>query len=139
MQTSIDFVEALKTKTGAGSDYALAKTLGVTRQAVSNYRTGAKTFSDEIALKAASLLEIEPGIILAAVHAERAKTEAEKSAWKMMFERLGGVAAMVACGIMLSGFYPAESRASTESSTISNASPIYTLHEVKTPLMLGST
>lgn len=121
MKTTPEFLDALKAKLGVGSDYALAKILEVTRAQLSRYRNGHDHFSDQMALKVASLLDVEAGLIVAACHAERAKTDAEKTLWRGMFERLGGVAAMVACGIMLSGFYPTESRASTDVSPRADA------------------
>lgn len=101
MNTTIDFLEALKAKTGLSSDYALAKKLKITRAAVSKYRQKRTTFDDSTALTAAEILEVEPATVLAAVHAERAKTEAEKSAWKSIYERLGGIAASVMVATLL--------------------------------------
>lgn len=90
MTTSTELLNALKAKLGVASDYALAQKLGLTRGAISHYQTGRRVFDDETALKAASILEIDPALVLAMVHAERATTDKEKSAWFSIFERLGG-------------------------------------------------
>ena len=101
MTQTIQLLNSLKAKTGAASDYALAKKLDMTRSAISNYQNGRRILDDETAVKVASMLEIDPSIVLASIHIERAKTEAEKRTWIDIFERLGGVAATVLFGIML--------------------------------------
>jgi len=103
MKSTKQFLNAVKAKTGAASDYALAKELDTSKQNISNYLGKDRPMSDDIALKVASILEIDPYIVLAAVHAEHAKTEAEKSAWNTLFERLGGVAASVVIATTLFG------------------------------------
>jgi len=125
MKTTVEFLDALKAKTGAPSDYALAPILGVTRSAVSRYRNEKDYFSDEMALKVASILEIEPFIVLAAVHAERAKTEPEKAAWKSMFERLGGMAAAVVLGIAMQSPTPSQAAPVLDSSASNFPNSVY--------------
>lgn len=95
MKTTIEFLDAVKAKTGAPSDYAAAKLLGITRSQVSKYRTGQDYIGDKTAITIAKILNTDPGIIVSAVHAERAKDEAEKAVWKDIFERLGGLAASI--------------------------------------------
>ena len=101
MNTTIEFLDALKAKTGAGSDYQLHKILGVTRSGISSYRCGRSYFDDEVCLKVASILEISPALVFAAVHAERAKSEPEKAVWKSIFEKLGGLAASIALAAII--------------------------------------
>lgn len=101
MNTSNSYLDAVKTKLGLVSDYQLAKFLGCGHARISNYRSGYSKFDDEMAVKAASILEIDPMIVIAAVNAERAKNEETKAIWKALFERLGGVAAtlLIASGL----------------------------------------
>lgn len=101
MQTTSDFLDAVKAKRGLASDYALAKLLGITTSGVSAYRTKRTFLGDSQAIHVAELLEMDPAIILAAVHAERAKTEPEKAVWRHVFEKLGGLAACALLGIAL--------------------------------------
>lgn len=101
MNTSIQFLDAVKAKHGGISDYALAKLLSVSQPTVSRYRSKKGTLDDLVCFRVAELLELEPAAVLAAVHAERAKTEKEKTAWKLIYERLGGVAASVALAVLL--------------------------------------
>lgn len=102
MQTTNEYLDAVKAKTGAASDYALAKILNVTHSRISNYRTGYSKMDDYLALQVAQILEIEPFIVMASIHAERAKTEPEKNAWKAALEKFGGMAAAVVLGISVS-------------------------------------
>lgn len=99
MQTTIEFLDALKAKHGGISDYAIAPMLGITRGAVSKYRVGKDYLGDSTAIRVAELLEIDPAIVIASVHAERSKSEKEKAVWREILEKLGGVAASVVIGI----------------------------------------
>lgn len=111
LNTSIEFLDAVKIKHGIVSDYRLAKILNVSQPCVSRYRLKQSTLDDAICIKVAKLLEVEPATILAAVHAERAKTEAEKSAWKLIYEKLGGIAASLLIGTLLYSSAPTPSQA----------------------------
>jgi plasmid maintenance system antidote protein VapI len=102
MKNSIDILNAVKAKTGAASDYALAKTLHTSTTVISNYMTKNRVLSDDIAVRAATVLEIDASIVLALVHVENAKSDTEKRAWIDLLERLGGVAAALVLGIGLS-------------------------------------
>lgn len=119
MKTTIDFVRALKARYGLGSDYAVHKFLGVSKQSVSNWRNGNNFFDDATAIRVAGLLEIEPAYVLACVHQERAKSDAERAAWSSIIERFGGLAASVALGVALGGApAPAQATASTPGGTV---------------------
>ena len=95
MKTTIEFLDELKARNGGASDYSIAKILGITHQMVSKYRLGKDCLGDSTAIRVAELLEIEPAIIIASVHAERAKSDQEKAVWREILEKLGGVAAGV--------------------------------------------
>lgn len=99
MKTTIEFLDALKARLGGVSDYAIAKKLGFTCGAVSIWRNGKGFFDDSTSIHVAKLLEINPAIIISAVHAERAKSDQEKAVWRDIFEKLGGLAASVVIGV----------------------------------------
>ncbi|MGZ3319664.1 MAG: helix-turn-helix domain-containing protein [Xanthobacteraceae bacterium] len=84
---TIDLLEAVKVRRGVSSDYALAKVLGVTQQAVSSYRSGNSKISDDVALTVAEILHLEPMHVIALANAERAKTEAQKARWLDIVEK----------------------------------------------------
>ncbi len=108
MNTTIEFLDAVKSKTGTASDYAVANVLGVTRAAVSKWRNGHDFLGVDSAIKVAKILEIDSGIVIAAVHAERAKSDQEKAVWTSIFEKLGGLAAGVIVGLALSAPTPSQ-------------------------------
>lgn len=66
-----DFLNDIQAAYGLTSDYQLAKKLGVTPQAVYSYRSGRTFFNDEVSLKVAHLLELDPLIVLACANADR--------------------------------------------------------------------
>lgn len=98
MNTTNEFLDAVKAKHGLASDYALCKKLGVSSSRIGNYRTNRSVFDDLMAVKVAEALEIEPLYVIASVHAERAKKDGEKKVWTDILEKLGGIAASVVIG-----------------------------------------
>lgn len=106
MKTTIDFLNAVKASQGLTSDYQLAKFLGVTASSISLSMSGRTYLGDEMALKVAEVLKIDPAQIVASVHYERAKKAEEKAVWKGILERLGGIAASVFIGLALWYFAP---------------------------------
>ncbi len=108
MNTTLELLDAVKVRHSLPSDYKLAKVMGVTHSCISNYRSGRSTLDDSMVLKVADLLESDPAMILATVHAERAKRPEEKAVWQSIMERLGGAAACALLGVALSAPAPAE-------------------------------
>lgn len=90
-----DYLDAIKARHGLPSDYAASKLLGVTRSAVSRYRNGQDSFSDDVAIRAADLLDIDPGELLIQSHLERATDERQRAAWMAALQRHAGHAAGV--------------------------------------------
>lgn len=84
---TIEYLDAVKSRSGITSDYALAKVLGVTQAAVSNYRVGRSRIDDDVALTIAQLLGINPLIVIAAANAERAKTPEQRARWSGVMEK----------------------------------------------------
>lgn len=78
---TIEYLKAVKAKTGISSDYALAARLGITRSAVSKLQAGGVTLSDDVALSVAQILGIEPIEVIASANAERAKTPEMRARW----------------------------------------------------------
>ncbi len=94
-KTTNEFLDAISAKAGGASDYRLAQLLGCSKQIISSYRHKGVAFGDEIAIRAAGILGLDPAYVVMCVHRERAKTEAEKALWASMLERLGGLAASI--------------------------------------------
>lgn len=103
---TIDYIDALRAKHGLPSDYAAAAMLGISRQQISNYRTGRNTMDNKTAFKLAAALDLPASAIIASVEAERAQTADDREFWRH--------AAKVAACIMLApllALNPIESRA----------------------------
>lgn len=99
MKTTNDFLNDLKPLTETGSDYAIAKLLGVTRGAVHNYRKKKNFFNDDVCIKVGELLEIAPAEIILAVQAERTKSSEAKQSIEQYLAKIGSVAAAVLIGL----------------------------------------
>lgn len=84
MKTTIEFLDAIKSRHGLQSDYAIAKFLKLPTATVSRYRNGRNHFDDSIALRVAKALEIEPLYVIACSHAERTSTPEVKEIWRQM-------------------------------------------------------
>jgi len=96
MQTTADFLDAVKAKLGVPSDYALAPAIGTTRSMVSRYRNGKDYLSDEMAVKFSEILHLPADYIIACSHAERAKTEGVKEVWQGLAKKLFHAAPIMA-------------------------------------------
>lgn len=105
MKTTLDFLEAVKTKHGFTSDYQLSKHLECTRGAISSYRTGRTHLDEEMACKIADDLGLEAGFVLSCIAAERSKNPKVKKAWAWTAHHLGGLAAALAV-LAIIPFYP---------------------------------
>ncbi len=81
---TVDYMDKVMRVHSIPSDYALAKVLGVTKQTVSRYRAGIGQFDDAVALRVAHLLNVEPGIVLIDMHAERTKNDDVRTVWEQV-------------------------------------------------------
>lgn len=82
MKTTADFLDALRAKLELPSDGRLADHLGMHRQHVSRYRTLGVSFDDEMSLKVADILELDPVFVVACMHAQREKNAAVRKVWE---------------------------------------------------------
>jgi hypothetical protein len=78
---SIEYLAAVKAKTGISSDNAIAKQLGLTRSAVSLVGKGKAGFGNDPAVLIAEILGIHPAVVIADCNAERAKNDKLRNAW----------------------------------------------------------
>lgn len=101
MKTTIEFLDEVKARTGAPSDYAAAKILGLTRSQVSKYRGGRDYIGDETAEKIANILGVSPVFVMACAHAERAKNPSVKHHWMEAAERFAAAMLMAFCVTMI--------------------------------------
>ena len=74
------------------SDYGLAKLLNVSTPTLSRYQKHGRTFDDDVALRVAELLNLEPLKVLAAMQAERAKNAEVRKVWAAAAATLAALA-----------------------------------------------
>lgn len=88
MTTTLTFLNEVvaKHREEITSDSALARFLGVTRQAIHQYKQG-QNMSVLVALKVAKVLEIDPLEPVAATLHAQAATEEEKEFWLQLYEK----------------------------------------------------
>jgi len=102
VNTTRDFLAAIKARHALKTDGDLHRLLGVSRERISRYQKGHDYFGEEVALRVADALDISPGYVLAIVAAERAKSEAAKKVWKSVAAK----AAAVLVFVILAGALP---------------------------------
>jgi plasmid maintenance system antidote protein VapI len=101
LMTTVEMLDALKSLNDNASDYRIAQILKVNKSAVSLWRKGTNTFSDETAIEVARLLKIKPEYVIACAHAERAKSDEARSVWTHFAAAFGTAAVFVlAVGIL---------------------------------------
>ena len=88
MKTTADYLDAVKEKLHLPSDYALAKYWEVSKQDISEYRSGKRTLGDDRAIAVARILGINPAEPLICSHAERAKSIEAKQVWAGLMEKI---------------------------------------------------
>lgn len=114
---SNQLLDALKAHTGAASDNALArKVLKVDPTAVRDMRE--RGLSDAKAVQIATLLHLNPGEVLAAVHAERAKDPEVRKAWERLVKTVRSAAAGLFVVLGIAAGTPEPARAAVETSPV---------------------
>lgn len=70
---AFEWIDRVKSVRGIESDYAAAKALGITKQAISTYRAKGSTLDENAAISVAKLLGIPPAGVVLDQAAERTK------------------------------------------------------------------
>ena len=117
---TVDFLDDMKRRYGIRSDYALSKSSGISQANISRYRNGG-TFDDEVAIKVAEILELDPGYVLACIQAERSKRPQVRDAWEKIARGLAASLAAVFVGVAS----PQPSQASPTPSPAAENSTVY--------------
>jgi transcriptional regulator with XRE-family HTH domain len=123
-----DYLDALKAATAIESDYGIAKRLNVTRQAVSNWRTGVASPDALTCYEIARLIGANPAKVIADIELERASRGGKRdqeTAWRRVLERIGGTAAAVVVSTALIGPSPAQSSTRTTTYGETSVQPLY--------------
>lgn len=84
--TPKQYLDRCRKLTKTGSDYAVAKMLGISEDAVNGYRTGKRTMDNRTCRKIAEALSVDPLRVIASVERERARDPTERNAWGLLAE-----------------------------------------------------
>ena len=107
-----DWIDRVKAARGWDSDYRAAKELGLSRNTISNYRSGLRfTLDEDTAIKVAHALDAKPEVILVDQILERSRNDEAKAAFAKVLKRLGGVAAAVVVTLTLGAMAPRDAMA----------------------------
>lgn len=87
---TVQWLDMVKAKIGTKTDAELARALGIKKQTISQQRKEKHTQEPLQALRTARILEICPIIVIAAACWERARDEAVKSEWAILYYRNSG-------------------------------------------------
>lgn len=100
MENIKKLLDEVKEKKGVESDYALAKSLDLPKQRVSDYYKGSRVPDEFACLKIAEALGKSLNTVIATVKASTEKDEKRREAWENYMKRLGGLAASVFLGVV---------------------------------------
>jgi hypothetical protein len=76
-----EYIDALRVKLNARSDYHLAQMLVMQQNQLARYRKGG-TFDNNMAARVAKILELPPFAIIADMELERAKDDKAREMWQ---------------------------------------------------------
>lgn len=93
MKSADQYLDEVRERHDLPSDYAIAKTLGVTRAAISKYRCGRTLPDDLVCARIADAIGCEPMEIIAAINYQRAKTDDARSLWEGIWGKAVGAIA----------------------------------------------
>lgn len=93
MRTTLDYLNAAKSKLRITSDRALANWLGVSQPAVTQYQSGRRVIDNYVATKIAVALGIDPLEVIAAAEFEREKEGGRKKYWENFSQEIVGAPA----------------------------------------------
>ncbi len=82
-----EYLDAVKRERDLPSDYALAKALGITREAVSALRKGKSCMGIETCMKVADILGIDEHVVYSHAQIERSKTPELLMFWTSVSEK----------------------------------------------------
>jgi DNA-binding XRE family transcriptional regulator len=87
MKTTVEYLDAVKRKSGITSNYALAKRLEMSETGIGNLYRGRSGMSIETAMKVGEILGIDSHIIYGDGQVEHAKSPSAKAFWTGLSEK----------------------------------------------------
>ncbi|TAN46331.1 MAG: XRE family transcriptional regulator [Methylococcaceae bacterium] len=135
MKTTKEYLEAAKMALDLPSDYAAAKWLGVTVQAMSKYKHGERIIDDYAAARIAEALKISPWEVVAAANYEREKEPKKKEYWRNTLTRAMAASVMI-FAVFSGGYDNAEASEREYAQSYINFTQ-YTLYAINAPRQGG--
>lgn len=96
MTNTVKLLDRVRKLTKTGSDYAIAKKLGVPHQLVSNWMKGVGTPDTANAIRIAELLEREPLQVIALIELDRRPKPKNRAIWERYAGRISAALAGLA-------------------------------------------
>lgn len=87
MDTTKTLLERLRTKYDGCSDYRLAQILGIVKTAVSRYTKHGGGMANDVGVRLAAELGLDPAYVVACLALEREQSEAVKPIWRDLITR----------------------------------------------------
>ncbi|WP_342315423.1 hypothetical protein [Lysobacter sp. FW306-1B-D06B] len=106
MTVAAQLLDKAKERRSIPTDMALAARVGRSRQAVAQWRSGAKHPEDDMICELARLAEVDPAPYLVAAAAERSHGVAAKT-WAALARQLGAAAAIACVAMFYAPIAPA--------------------------------
>lgn len=98
MKLCIDYLRDIE-QTKGWTPFRISKEIGLSSQRVYQLFNNGGTYDDETAVRVAKLLELSPGIVMAAAHMERSKDPEIKAIWAGLLEKIStGFNALISAG-----------------------------------------
>jgi transcriptional regulator with XRE-family HTH domain len=95
-----EWIDRVKMSRGWETDYRAAKELGVHRNTLSNYRTKTPTLDEDMAIKVAQALGVEPAAVIIDQVAERSKDQGLRTALQQVAAKAGLYIMLSALGVV---------------------------------------
>lgn len=96
-----EWIDAVAAAEGDCSDYRVAKILGISKQAVSNYRTRGGTLDDAVAHRVEVRLGLKPGSVMFDQLQELATDPEVRAIWQRFAKMVAGAAATATLAVTM--------------------------------------
>lgn len=104
MNATNKWLDAAKERAGIGSDYQLAKRLGITSARIGNYRGARRVaMDDDLAVQVAELAGAPPAQVLGELHADKSTNPQTRAAWMKVAAMATRHAASLALAVAIIG------------------------------------
>lgn len=123
MKTLTEYVTELRQRHNLNSDYALAAYLGLTRQAVSKWKTRGLIADTATAWRIAEGIDVDPAEVIAATEIARAERDHDDTRAKLWTDRLRQIGA--ACLLVFAGFFHAGDASAAPAPAAEGQSNVY--------------